>query len=220
MDLIFKGLGYFFCFTVLGSVADPDPGSGAFLPTGSGIRIRDEFFPDPGSWIQGVPVCFWWDFLKNPCSLIFFTNKTCSWNHKKQEKSWFYFSSLFLCTVWSGIRDPGCGAFSPPDPGSGSGIKKLGIWIRDKISRIRNTDLCSKFGIYFRDASGLAEIYRAKLGEVRRQQLGQCQRAGQEEGGGSQLPSATVAVGLSCCHAPAGLGKIWDAHKPVGGILR
>jgi hypothetical protein len=26
-----------------------DPGSGAFLPPGSGIRIRDEFFPDPGS---------------------------------------------------------------------------------------------------------------------------------------------------------------------------
>jgi hypothetical protein len=33
------------------SVADPDPGSGAFLPPGSGIRIRDEFFPDPGSRI-------------------------------------------------------------------------------------------------------------------------------------------------------------------------
>jgi hypothetical protein len=74
--------------------------------------IRDEFFPDLGSRIQGV--CFWWDFLKNPCSLILliFTNKTCTWNYKKQEKSWFYFSSLFLCTV-------------------GSGIKKLGIRIRD-----------------------------------------------------------------------------------------
>jgi hypothetical protein len=31
------------------SVADPDPGSGAFLPQGS--RIRDEFFLDPGSRI-------------------------------------------------------------------------------------------------------------------------------------------------------------------------
>jgi hypothetical protein len=30
-----------------GSVADPDPGSGAFLTPGSGIRNR--FFPDPGS---------------------------------------------------------------------------------------------------------------------------------------------------------------------------
>jgi hypothetical protein len=33
------------------SVADPDPGSGAFLPPGSEIRIRDEFFPDPGSFL-------------------------------------------------------------------------------------------------------------------------------------------------------------------------
>jgi hypothetical protein len=32
------------------SVADPGPGSGAFLPQGSGIR--DDFFPDPGSRIQ------------------------------------------------------------------------------------------------------------------------------------------------------------------------
>jgi hypothetical protein len=31
------------------SVADPDPGSGAFLTPGSGIRSG--FFPDPGSWI-------------------------------------------------------------------------------------------------------------------------------------------------------------------------
>jgi hypothetical protein len=31
-------------------VADPDPGSGAFLPPGSGIWIQDEVFP--GSWIQ------------------------------------------------------------------------------------------------------------------------------------------------------------------------
>jgi hypothetical protein len=30
-------------------VADPDPGSGAFLTPGSGIRNR--FFPDPGSRI-------------------------------------------------------------------------------------------------------------------------------------------------------------------------
>jgi hypothetical protein len=36
---------------IITSVADPDPGSGAFLPQGSGIRIRDNFFPDPGSRI-------------------------------------------------------------------------------------------------------------------------------------------------------------------------
>jgi hypothetical protein len=33
------------------SVVDPDPGSGAFLPPGSGIRIQYEFFPHPGSQI-------------------------------------------------------------------------------------------------------------------------------------------------------------------------
>ena len=35
------------------SVADPDPGSGAFLTPGS--RIRNRFFPDPGSqtfWVK------------------------------------------------------------------------------------------------------------------------------------------------------------------------
>ncbi len=35
--------------TLYNSVADPDPGSGAFLTPGSGIRNR--FFPDPGSRI-------------------------------------------------------------------------------------------------------------------------------------------------------------------------
>jgi hypothetical protein len=34
------------------SVADPDPGSGAFLTPGSGIRNR--FSPDPGSWIPDI----------------------------------------------------------------------------------------------------------------------------------------------------------------------
>ncbi len=31
------------------SVADPDPGSGAFLPPGLGSGIRNRFFTDPGS---------------------------------------------------------------------------------------------------------------------------------------------------------------------------
>ncbi len=34
------------------SVADPDPGSGAFLTPGPGSGIRNWFFPDPGSRIQ------------------------------------------------------------------------------------------------------------------------------------------------------------------------
>ncbi len=42
------------------SVADPDPGSGAFLTPGSGIRNR--FFPDPGSQthvFEGLVTIFW-----------------------------------------------------------------------------------------------------------------------------------------------------------------
>jgi hypothetical protein len=38
------------------SVADPDPGSGAFLTPGSGIRNR--FFPDPGSRIPDPKLIF------------------------------------------------------------------------------------------------------------------------------------------------------------------
>ena len=44
----------------LTSVADPDPGSGAFLTPGSGIRNR--FFPDPGSQIhnsESLLTIFW-----------------------------------------------------------------------------------------------------------------------------------------------------------------
>jgi hypothetical protein len=37
------------------SVANPDPGSGAFLTPGSGIRNR--FFPDPGSQIHTFESC-------------------------------------------------------------------------------------------------------------------------------------------------------------------
>jgi hypothetical protein len=36
-----------------------DRGSGAFLPPGSGIRILDEFFPDPGS---GSVMSYLFDF--------------------------------------------------------------------------------------------------------------------------------------------------------------
>jgi hypothetical protein len=64
------------------------------------------------------------NYLKNPCSFIFFINNTCFWNHKEQEKGWIYFSSLFLCTVGSGIRDEN---FWDP----GSGMKNSGIRIHN-----------------------------------------------------------------------------------------
>jgi hypothetical protein len=41
---------------VVDSVSDPDPGSGAFLTPGSGIRNR--FFPDPGSRIPDPKAIF------------------------------------------------------------------------------------------------------------------------------------------------------------------
>jgi hypothetical protein len=44
------GYGTVFYFLAETSVADPDPGSGAFLTPGSGIRNR--FFPDLGSRIS------------------------------------------------------------------------------------------------------------------------------------------------------------------------
>jgi hypothetical protein len=54
MLLKYKSVNRNFIFK--SSVADPDPGSEIrdsvlFYPSGSGIRIRDEFFPDPGSRI-------------------------------------------------------------------------------------------------------------------------------------------------------------------------
>jgi hypothetical protein len=42
--------------TVARSAADPNPGSGAFLTPGSGIR--NGFFPDPGSRIPGPKATF------------------------------------------------------------------------------------------------------------------------------------------------------------------
>jgi hypothetical protein len=42
------------------------------------------------------------------------------------KKKVLFFIPIFM---YSRIRDPV--PFHPPDPGSGSGIKKLGIWIRD-----------------------------------------------------------------------------------------
>jgi hypothetical protein len=50
-----------------------------------------------------------------------------------------YFSSLFVCTVGSGIRDEN---FWDP----GSGMKNIGIRIRDKTSRIRNTAAHARMG--------------------------------------------------------------------------
>ncbi len=51
---------FFIFFNVLSSVADPDPGSGAFLTPGSGIR--NMFFADPGS---RIPNPYFWELSEN-----------------------------------------------------------------------------------------------------------------------------------------------------------
>jgi hypothetical protein len=89
-------------------MSDADPGSGAFLPPGSGIRIRDEFFPDP----EGRFFC---EIFLRILFLLFFTNKTCSRNHKEQEKGLvLVFIPLFM---YSRMRDPVLFYPQDPDPG-------------------------------------------------------------------------------------------------------
>jgi hypothetical protein len=104
---------YEYPYEIVGvSVADPDPM--LFYPLDPGSRFGIIFFT--GSLIPGLEGEIFLNYLKNPCSFYFFF--TCSWNQKEEEKSWNYFSSLFLCTVQctvgSGSRDENFW-----DPGSG-----------------------------------------------------------------------------------------------------
>jgi hypothetical protein len=66
----FRGILRHLGYVLSGSVADPDQGSGAFLPSGSGIR--DEFFPDPRSRLQRVGTFFGEIFLNYPKNPFFF----------------------------------------------------------------------------------------------------------------------------------------------------
>jgi hypothetical protein len=92
------------------SVVDPDPGSSAFLPPGSGSWMIFFRTPDPGSfWLWQRPRLY-------------------SWNHKKQGKSIgtgmfaSHFSGRIRNPKWKNFRiriwiwDEKC---SDPDPGSG-----------------------------------------------------------------------------------------------------
>jgi hypothetical protein len=82
------------------------------------IRIRDPVLFPPGSGIRDGAM-------------------VGSGIRDKQSK---FVNSLY--TKIGRIRDPGSGAFYPPDPGSGIRIRDgamVGSGIRDKTSRIRNT---------------------------------------------------------------------------------
>jgi hypothetical protein len=92
------------------SVADPDPGSGAFLTPGSGIRNR--FFPDPGSQthiFESLVTIFW---VKKLAHILFrqhFKNKIvqfCEIYGSKKGMIIIFFSPLsFIAVFGSEIRD-------------------------------------------------------------------------------------------------------------------
>jgi hypothetical protein len=108
---------------------------------GSGIRcfftplVRDEFFPDPGS--KGY--VFWWDFLRNLCSLIFLLPviKLAPETKKARKKFVLFFIPIFMYR-YIRIREPRSGIrcfFTPRirirdkkvrDLDPGSGIKHPG----------------------------------------------------------------------------------------------
>ncbi len=120
------------------SVADPDPGSGAFLTPGSGIRIGFFRISDPGS---RIPNPYFWELRDNFLGKKFYNSlkigpnfflqhfknkivKFCeSYDSKKRYDNIFFFTNDLHCCFWirdprSGIRDPGSGMGKNQDPGS------------------------------------------------------------------------------------------------------
>ncbi len=115
--------------------SDADPGSGAFLTPGSGIRNR--FFPDPGSQthiFQGLVTIFWvkTSIILGKLGHIFFFSiskikqygiqfcEICGYKKCFDKKK--LFTPVFCCCFWirdprSGIRDPGWVKIRNRDPG-------------------------------------------------------------------------------------------------------
>jgi hypothetical protein len=105
-------------FIILPSIADPDPESGAFLTSGSGIRNR--FIPDPGS---RIPNSYFWELSDNFLGKKFynslkfgptvqqFKNKiilhSVKFVAKKNVLQQSFFTPLFCSCFW--IRDPRSG---------------------------------------------------------------------------------------------------------------
>ncbi len=108
------------------SVADPDPGSGAFLTPGSQNHIFESLMTI--FWIKSSII------LWKAAQIFFFSNSNTKqfsvlWNLWLQNKVWQkkFFTPLFCCWFWirdprSGIRGPGWVKIRIRDPGSGINI--------------------------------------------------------------------------------------------------
>jgi hypothetical protein len=121
------------------SVADPDPGSGAFLPQGSGSGIREDFFS--GSRILTTSQIQFFTFKNGEKQekLNFVSNMTSILTFSCMKKN---FSLLLFVGPGSGIR---IRDKRRSDPDQGSGIPKNGrIGIRDKHTGSATLDSCKE----------------------------------------------------------------------------
>ncbi len=104
------------------SVADPDPGSGAFLTPWSGIRNRIFQILDPNPYIWELSDNFMGKKLYNSLKI----DPNFFLQHFKTKiiiNLWNFFSPFsFVAVLGSGIRDPGCGTGKNQNPGSGISI--------------------------------------------------------------------------------------------------
>ncbi len=124
------------------SVANPDPGSGAYLTPGSGIRNR--FFLDPGSQIhicESLLTIFLGKkfynslkigpnyFLRHFKNKIIFNFVIFLATKMVWQKNFFHPSLLLLfLDPGSEIQDPGSGMDKDQDPGSGINIPDPQHW--------------------------------------------------------------------------------------------
>ncbi len=138
--------GFWKCFLPENSVADPDPVP--FWPLDPGIRDPEWVFSG-----SRIPNPYFWELSENfwvKSSIIlwklaqFFSSAfkiKIIYNFVKFDAcdQKFFFTPLFSCCFWSGIRYPGSEIQDPQCCGSGSGIRCLfDPWIRDPGSGIRN----------------------------------------------------------------------------------
>ena len=114
----------------LRSVADPDPGSGAFLTLGpgkafSGSRIPTPYFVELSDKFLGKK---FYNSLKTDPNffLQLFKNKIIfnfvKFVATKKDMTKIFFTPLICCCFGSGIRDSGAGMGKNQDPGSGINI--------------------------------------------------------------------------------------------------